>query len=438
MLKRQWMPRLVSSLLCAVWMTVLFSAGAFAQSDKSTIGGFVKDASGAVVPNAKVLLTNEATGENHQVTADTQGHYTVPNLTSGNYTLTVEEKGFKKYVSTHNTLSANSTLSLDAPLTVGSATEEVTVSATAQVLQTESAAVQQEITGQQVSDQELNGRNPLYMGSLVPGLRSGSTLGDFNFGVGGGTPYQINGSRTQDTLVTFDGAPAVRTRGSGAIIGVASVDATQEIQIINTNYQAEYGDAAGGQIRIVTKSGTKDFHGSAYEYLRNTVMNANDWQRNHVSPTTPNTTYHVSSPYVYNNFGFTFGGPAWIPKVLPDSFRNKFFFFVNEDWIRYRHADTQQQAVPTALMRQGNFSELLSSNPWLSGTHQLYDPATCADPSKSTAGCVAFTGNIIPVNRRSSNGMAILNAYPTPTPGYVNGVNNWIASAAHPQNQRKQ
>jgi hypothetical protein len=437
------MRRLVSSLFCAVLTLVLFSTGAFAQSDKSTIGGFVKDNTGAVVPGATVVIINEATGEVHQATTDAGGHYTVPNLTAGSYTLSVEVKGFKKYTSNHNTLSANTTLSLDAPLTVGAATEEVTVSATAQVLQTESAAVQQEITGQQVSDQELNGRNPLYMGSLVPGLRSGSTLGDFNFGVGGGTPYQINGSRTQDTLVTFDGAPAVRTRGSGAIIGVASVDATQEIQIINTNYQAEYGDAAGGQIRIVTKSGTRDFHGSAYEYLRNTVMNANDWQRNHVSPTTPNSTYHVSSPYVYNNFGFTFGGPAWIPKVLPDSFRNKLFFFLNEDWIRYRHADTQQQAVPTLKMRQGDFSELLSSNPWLSGTHQLYDPATCADASKGTpspgnASCVAFTGNIIPVNRRSANGIAILNAYPTPTPGYINGTQNWIATAAHPQNQRKQ
>jgi Carboxypeptidase regulatory-like domain len=438
MLNRQWMRRLVSGLLGAVLVTALLSTGAFAQSDKGSIGGFVRDSSAAVVPGAKVVLTNEGTGETYPATTDSQGHYIVTNLTAGNYTLTAEVRGFKKYVSTHNTLSAASTLSLDAPLSIGAMTEEVTVSATAEVLQTESAAVQQEITGKQVSDQELNGRNPLYMGSLVPGLRSGSTLGDFNFGVGGGTPYQINGSRTQDTLVTFDGAPAVRTRGSGAIIGVASVDATQEIQIINTNYQAEYGDAAGGQIRIVTKSGTRDFHGSAYEYIRNTVMNANDWPRNHVSPTTPNSTYHVSSPYVYNNFGFTIGGPAWIPKLLPDSFRNKFFFFVNEDWIRYRHADTQTQAVPTALMRQGNFSELLSSNPWLSGTHQLYDPATCVDPSKSTVGCVAFTGNIIPSGRRSANGMAILNAYPMPTPGYINGTQNWIASAAHPQNQRKQ
>ena len=433
MLNRKWMQRLVSSLFCAVWILVLSSAVAFAQSDKSTIGGFVRDQSGAVVPGAKILITNEATGEAYTATTDAQGHYTVTNLSPGEYTLTAEVKGFKKFVTNHNTLAANTTLDLDAPLSVGEMTQEITVSATAQTLQTESAAVQQEITGRQVSDQELNGRNPLYMGSLVPGMRSGSTLGDFNFAIGGGTPYQINGSRTQDTMVTFDGAPAVRTRGSGAIVGVASVDATQEIQVITTDYQAEYGDAAGGQMRIVTKSGTRDFHGSAYEYLRNSAMNANLWTRNHAP-----STYKITQPFRYNNFGFTFGGPAWIPKLTPESFRNKFFFFVNEDWIRYRYSDTQTQAVPTTLMRQGNFSELLSSNPWLSGTHQLYDPATCPNPSQSTTGCVAFAGNIIPANRRSANGMAILDAYPSPTPGYLSGTQNWIATAAHPINQRKQ
>ncbi len=436
MLKLRQMRRLMPGLLCAVWIIALFSVGAFAQSDKGAIGGFVRDASGAVVAGANVRLTNEATGETYQATTDSQGHYTVTNLTAGNYTLSMEVKGFKKYVSTHNTLGANTTLALDVPLTVGAATDEVTVSATAQVLQTESAAVQAEITGKQVMDQELNGRNPIYMGSLVPGLRSGSTLGDFNFAVGGGNPFQINGSRTQDTLVTFDGAPAVRTRGSGAIIGVASVDATEEMQVINTNYQAEYGDAAGGQIRIVTKSGTKDFHGSAYEYLRNSAMNANDWVRNHAA-----TTRHITAPYVYNNFGFTFGGPVWIPRMGMDRFRNKFFFFVNEDWIRYRHADTQTQAVPTVKMRTGDFSELLSTDhvnvdPWFKSVTQLYDPATCTkvgDPN-----CQPFNGNIIPSGQLSSNGMAILNAYPAPTPGYLSGTQNWIATAAHPQNQRKQ
>jgi hypothetical protein len=413
-----------------VWNLVLFSAGAFAQSDTGTIGGFIKDASAAVVPGATVVLTNEGTGEAHQATTDAQGHYTVTNLTAGDYSLSAEVKGFKKYVSTHNTLGANTTLSLDAALTIGAMTEEVTVSATAEVLQTESGAVQAEITGKQVTDQELNGRNPLYMGSLVPGLRSGSTLGDFNFAIGGGVPFQINGSRVQDTLVTFDGAPAVRTRGSGAIVGVASVDATEEMQVINTDYQAEYGDAAGGQLRVVTKSGTKDFHGVAYEYLRNSAMNANTWVRNQSAST------KFASPFRYNNFGFTFGGPAWIPRVMPDSWRNKFFFFVNEDWIRYRFTDSQTQAVPTVKMRTGDFSEFLSTNPWLSGVHQIYDPATC--PAVGNAGCTAFPGNVIPKGRLSSNGMAIMNAYPAPTPGYLSGTQNWIAQAAHPINQRKQ
>ena len=226
--------------------------------------------------------------------------------------MTAEAKGFKKFISTHNKLSANTTINLDATLDIGQLTQTVEVTATASVLQTESGAVQSQVTGQQIRDQQLNGRNPLYMGSLLPGLRSGSTLGDFNFAVGGGVPFQINGARTQDTLVTFDGAPAVRTRGSGAIIGVASVDATQEMQVLTAGYQAEYGGAAGGQIRIVTKSGTTDFHGSAYEYLRNSAMNANTWSRNS-SPTT-----RFASPFVYNNFGFTFGGPVWIPGVACD------------------------------------------------------------------------------------------------------------------------
>ncbi len=205
----------------------------------------------------------------------------------------------------------------------------------------------------------MNGRNPLYMASLVPGVRSNNTLGDFNFSLDNGG-YNINGARQQDTLITIDGAPATRTRANGTSIAVPNVDATQEIQVLTADYSAEYGRAAGGQIRIVTKSGTTDFHGAASEYFRNSAMNANAWHRN-LSKTTD-----FASPFRYNDFGFDIGGPVAIPHVW-EKWRQKFFWFVAQEWTRYRFTDTQEQTVPTALMRQGNFSELLGPNPWYSG-----------------------------------------------------------------------
>src|SRR3984957_9016746 len=420
---------------CAVLsIAVFFSVRGFAQSDVGTISGFIRDQSAAVVPAAQVSILDESTGEEHTATSDSQGHYTITNLRPAIYSMTVEAKGFKKFTSTHNKLDASTALSLDADLAIGAMNETVEVTATASVLQTESGSVQNQITGQQISDQELNGRNPLYMGPLLPGLRSNSTLGDFNFAVGGGVPFQINGARTQDALVTFDGAPAVRTRGSGAVIGVASVDATEEMQVLTADYQAEYGSAAGGQVRLVTKSGGQNFHGSAYEYLRNSAMNANTWTRNQ------NPTTLFAPPFRYNNFGFTVGGPVWIPGVhWTDPLRQKLFWFVNEEWIRYRFTDTQTQAVPTVRMRQGDFRELLSPNPWYSGVTKIYDPTTC--PAKGAASCVQYPGNVIPTGAAghlSPNGLAILNAYPLPTPGYLSGTQNWIGQAAHPINQRKE
>jgi hypothetical protein len=412
-------------------IALLFPVHDFAQSDVGAISGFIRDQSGAAVPNAKIEILNESTGESHTATSDSQGHYTITNLRPAVYSLTAEAQGFKKFTSAHNKLNASTTLSLDANLAIGATSETVQVTATASVLETESGSVQNEVTGRQISDQELNGRNPLYMGSLLPGLRSGSTLGDFNFAVGGGVPFQINGARTQDTLVTFDGAPAVRTRGSGAVIGVASVDATEEMQVLTADYQAEYGGAAGGQVRLITKSGGHDFHGTLYEYLRNSAMNANTWTRNQ------NATTRFAPPFRYNNFGFTVGGPVWIPRVQwTDPLRQKLFWFVNEEWIRYRFTDTQTQAVPTTLMRQGDFSELLSPNPWYKGVTKIYDPTTC--PSVGAAGCVPYPNNVIPAGSLSPNGLAILNAYPAPTPGYLSGSSNWIGTAAHPINQRKE
>ena len=153
------------------------------------------------------------------------------------------------------------------------------VIADAQALQTESAAVDKLITRDQIDSLELNGRDPLFLASLQPGVRSGTTLGDFTFSLTNGG-YAINGARSQDTTITFDGAPAVRTRANGTSIGVADVDSTQEVQVLTADYGAEYGRASGGQIRIVTKGGGAQFHGAAYEYFRNSDLNANTWSRN--------------------------------------------------------------------------------------------------------------------------------------------------------------
>lgn len=402
---------------------------ALAQTDIGSIVGFVKDTSGGVIPKAKVTVKYEATGQVSTATTNDSGYYVVTNLRPGIYTVSAEASGFKRIESVHNTLEANSTLSLDVVLTVGAASETVEVTATAAALQTESSAVQSEVTGKQVLDQELNGRNPIYMSQMLPGVRGGGTLGDLNFASTGGTGWNINGTRSQDTVITFDGAVAVRTRANGAVIGSADVDSTQEIQVLTGDYAPEFGRAAGGQIRIVTKGGTQDFHGSLYEYFRNSDLNANTWSRN-LSTTTPD-----AQPFRYNNPGGTVGGPVWVPG-MSQKFRQKLFFFVAEDWIRYRYYDTQTQAVPTTLMREGNFSELLSPNPWYSGSHAIYDPKTC--PTLGAASCVPFVGNIIPTSRLSPNGIAIINAYPAPTPGYLQGTQNWIAQANHPINQRKE
>ena len=416
---------------CLLTLLIALPIAAYAQSDVGSISGFVRDKSGAVVPNATVTVRNEGTEESHKVQTDSSGHYAVTNLSPANYSVTAEANGFNKFLSVHNPLPASTALAINGALAPGSVNETVEVTASAVVLQTESGSVQSEINGKTITDQQLNGRNPLFMGSLLPGMRSSTTLGDFNFAIGSSVPFNVNGTRQQDTLVTFDGAPAVRTRGSGQIIGVANPDAIEEMQILTSDYQAEYGSSSGGQMRIVSKSGTRDFHATAYEYLRNSAMNANTWTRNH-SPTT-----QFASPFRYNNFGFTFGGPVYIPGVhATDKFRQKFFFFVSEDWIRYRFTETQTQAVPTTLMRKGNFSELLTTNPWYASPTYIYDPSTC--PVNKAMGCQPFNNNTIPMGGQSVNGMAIIDAYPAPTPGFLNGTQNWIAQAAHPTNQRKQ
>src|SRR5467141_1551451 len=451
---------------CRMGVVVLFmSLGTsrilFAQSDLGRISGFIKDPSGATIANAKVTVQNKS-GVERQTATNDSGYYVITNVPPGLYTMVAQAAGFQKYETTNNKLDPSADLVIDVTLTVGSASETVEVSASAVELQTESASVQEVVTRAQIDSLEINGRNPIFMANLVPGTRGGTLANlSFNFTQG---PSNINGARTPESLITYDGAPAVRTRSNGTSIGAADVDSTQEIQILTADYAAEYGRSSGGQIRIISKSGSQQFHGAAYEYVRNTALNANTWQRNAVPRTTG-----VTAPIHYNQFGYNIGGPFYIPNHF-NTDKTKVFWYWGEEWVRYIFTDSNNTVnggvltVPTLKMRTGDFSELLDpSNPFVTRTvtnpadpakTKVKVPAYITDPQSplasqcgqvisygppvvlNTNGC--FQGNMIPSTRVSPNGLGILKAYPAPnltTP--INGNQNWFFTAQHPQYQRK-
>jgi predicted heme/steroid binding protein len=414
-------------VVLALFMSLMASGIAFAQSDLGTISGFVKDPSGAAVPGAKITIRNTS-GVERQVTTNDSGYYAITNVPPGFYTMSAEAAGFQRFESKDNKVDPSANLVIDAALTVGATSQTVEVSASAVVLQTESASVQKLVTREQIDSLEINGRNPIFMANLVPGTRGGTLANlSFNFSQG---PSNINGARTPESLITYDGAPAVRTRSNGTSIGAADVDSTQEIQILTADYAPEYGRSSGGQIRITSKSGTQTFHGAAYEYVRNTVFDANPWQRNAVPATTG-----ITAPIHYNQFGYNLGGPFYIPNHFNTS-KTKVFWYWGEEWVRYIFTDSNGLTVPTAKMRTGDFSELLDpSNIFYHKAVVIMDPKTG----------LPFPGNIIPAagtatagSTASPNGLGVLNAYPMSnltTP--INGNQNWFFSAKHPQYQRK-
>jgi len=286
-----------SKWVLVVCFGLLILPALFAQSDLGKISGFIKDPSGATIASAKVTIRSN-TGVERQTTTNDSGYYVVTNVPPGLYTMIAEATGFQKYETRDNKLDPSADLVIDAALTVGSPSQTVEVSASAVQLQTESASVQKLVTREQIDSLELNGRNPIWLAALVPGAR-GTTLANLNFGFTQG-PANFNGSRNPENLITFDGAPATRTRSNGTSLGAADVDSTQEVQILTTDYAPEYGRTSGAQIRFTTRTGTSQFHGATYEYLRNTALNANTWARN----ANPNGLTSSAAPVHYNQFGY--------------------------------------------------------------------------------------------------------------------------------------
>jgi len=399
-------------VLCAL-STFFFVQTASAQFDRGQVSGRVKDAQGGVVPGVTVTVTNQQTQSSNTTVTDGTGFYTFPNLPAGKYNVTAELQGFKKALRENVQLDAAGSLVLDFGLETGALTEAVTVTAESPKLQTD-VALRKTIESKDIEQIPFSGRNPIG----VVGLKAGVTGGSFNnygFSDLGNGGFNINGSRTDENNITVDGATAIRTRSNGAIVGIQNVDAIQEVQVLTGDYMPEYGRVSGGQIRMVTKGGSNRFSGSGSYFLRDNSLQANTWLRNHST----NLTDRTPAPFDYKQYAYSVGGPIK---------KDKLFFFGAQEWVNFLQTQTNTATVPTAKMRAGDFSELLVPNNGFFSTAQIIkDPAT-GQP---------FPGNIIPADRLSKNGLALLSVYPLPTPGFQSGTNNAIINSDNPQDQRK-
>jgi outer membrane receptor protein involved in Fe transport len=337
-------------LLAAV--ALLASSAALAQVTTGTIVGTVTDATGAVVTNAAVTVTNiDRNAVIRALKSNGVGEYVAALLPIGHYSVSVTAPGFKTFTKTGIELNVNDRIEVNANLQAGAVSDITTVVADALQVDTQSATASGLISGTQVRELALSARNYEEMVALTPGVSSAVTDTIF-VGVetpGGGTnqvSFSINGARFSQNNWTVDGADNVDRGGNFSLLNYPSVDAIDEFKVLRSLYSPEYGRGAGGQINVITRSGGAKFHGGAYEFFRNDVLNANRYFNNREGLSRP--------PLRYNDFGWTLGGPVFIPGHYNKE-RNKTFFFYSEEIRRIVTYNTSVSTVPNAQERQGIF-----------------------------------------------------------------------------------
>ncbi len=373
--------------LCLVLPSSLFA------QQSSAINGQVTDSSGGAIPNAQVTLTLTGQGTVFNATTNNAGEYSVPALGAGTYNLQVTAPGFEKYEANGIVLRVSRTERVDAKLAVGSVTTEVNVSGSEfGTVQTESPEISFTITGKQITQLVLNGRNFTQLVTLSPGVTNQTGQDEGETGVAGSVEYSMNGGRTEYNNWELDGA-SIMDNGSNATLNVyPDVDAIAETEVLTSNYGAQYGRNSSGTVQAQTKSGTEQFHGDVFEFVRNNIFNA----RNYFETTVPE--------YKKNDFGFTVGGPVMIPKLYNPA-QKKTFFFYSEEWRReVVPGNVFNQVVPSTAERTGNFTDY------------------CPDPTGSYLNCPTipgsggefYPGNQVPVD---PNGTALLALIPAATSG---------------------
>jgi outer membrane receptor protein involved in Fe transport len=381
------------SCLLIVSLSILMCAPAFAQGVSSSVNGSLVDSTGAAIPGATCKLTEPATGVGFTATSGLDGLFTFPAVPAGTYTLSVRAPGFKALEVKDIAVTSREIRSLgQLNLQVGEVRESVSVTAEGAAVQLSSAERSGLLTGSQINEIALKGRDFYALLQTIPGVVDTNASRETTSNVAGSGIY-INGNRDNQKNITVDGIVATDTHSNGSLSFQPNMDSLAEVKILTSNYQAEYGRNSGGAVTAIIKSGTREFHGSGYDYYRHESLNANNFFNNRTN--TP------KSPYRYRITGYSLGGPIYIPRTF-NTEKEKLFFFWSQEYTGVKtDYGSRFINVPTALERSGDFSKSFDVNGAL---------ITVRDPQTGQV----FPGNVVPKNRINSLGQSILNFFPLP------------------------
>ncbi|MGC2768444.1 MAG: TonB-dependent receptor [Candidatus Acidiferrum sp.] len=441
----------LKKIFAGAWFAflLLLPALALGQGYFGSVTGELTDPSGATVAGAKLILTDQDKGFSFTTTSDSVGRYLFTPIPPGMYTISAEMKGFEKAIHPNIKVTVSENTTANLTLRVGAETQTISVEAKEQALSTEDAVTGQVVNRKFINDLPLVDRYVLDFVSLAPGV---TNMSDSNSVGDTGTNFVSNGSRGAQADILMDGASITNFEPNGGVTNVTytpSAEAVEEFKVQQTNFSAEYGFSGASVVNMITRSGGNSFHGSAYDFIRNTITDANNWFNNEAQVPIP--------PVHRNNYGGTFGGPI---------VKNKLFFFFDWDGTRTSNMGTYQAGVPSAAERTGDFGELCADN---GGTFngagqcsvaagQLWDPYTGTFQTPANGAAGAYRSGFIPFNNLATytspgnpnlNGtpfqlpatagnlidpvaLKMLNLFPMPNFNSGNYYDNWLASGATP------